>query len=76
LTPLSNKINIPLLIIATAFLIYYLIALITILSGEAFLVGPIYPLYISTGVIVLCIIGIFASIRARYRWERDHNVSK
>ena len=76
MTHLSNKINIPLLIIATAVLIYYLIALITILSGVDFLVGSIYPLYITTGVIVLCIIGILASIRARYRWERDHNVSK
>ncbi len=74
--PFSNKINISLLIIAIALLTYYLIALITILSGKAILVGPIYPLYISIGVIVLSILGILTSIRTRNRWERDHKGNK
>ncbi len=69
--PFSNKINISLLIIAIALLTYYLIALITILSGKAIMVGPIYPLYISIGVIILSILGILTSIRARNRWERN-----
>ena len=67
----SNKINISLLIIAIALLTYYLFTLIAILSGKAIVVGPIYPLYISIGVIVLSILGIFTSIRARNRWEGD-----
>ena len=74
--PFSNKINISLLIIAIAFLTYYLVTLITILSGKAILVGPIYPLYISVGVTVLTILGILTSIKARNRWERDHKGNK
>ncbi len=67
----SNKINIPLLIVAVALLTYFLITLISILSEKAILVGSIYPLYISIGVIVLNILGILASIRARKRCDRN-----
>ena len=70
--PFSNKINISLLIITIALLTYYLVALITILSGKAILVGPIYPLYISIGVNVFLIMVFLESIMARNRWERDH----
>ena len=70
--PFSNIINISLLIITIALLTYYLVALITILSGKAILVGPIYPLYISIGVNVFLIMVFLESIMARNRWERDH----
>lgn len=70
--PFSNKINIPLLIIAIGLLGYFIIALTTILTGVAQLVGPIYPLYISIGVLILSILGIVASINARGKWERNH----
>jgi hypothetical protein len=72
LKPFSNKINIPLLIIAIGLLGYFIIALTTILTGVAQLVGPIYPLYISIGVLILSILGIVASINARGKWERNH----
>ena len=70
--PFSNKINIPLLIIAIGLLGYFIIALTTILTGVAQLVGPIYPLYISIGVLILSVLGIVASINARGKWERKH----
>lgn len=70
--PFSNKINIPLLVIAIGLLGYFIIALTTILTGVAQLVGPIYPLYISIGVLILSILGIVASIYARGKWERNH----
>ncbi len=67
--PFSYKVNIPLIIIAVGLLVYYLIALFTILTGMAQLVGPIYPLYVSIGVLILVIFGIVSSIRARVKWE-------
>ena len=70
--PFSNKINIPLLVIAIGLLGYFIIALMTILTGVAQLVGPIYPLYISLGVLILSILGIISSIYARGKWERNH----
>ncbi len=70
--PLSNKITVPLLIIAIGFLVYYLIALITILTGIAQLVGSIYTLYISTFIIFLLVLGLVFSIRSRVSWEGKH----
>jgi hypothetical protein len=70
--PFSNKINIPLLVIAIGLLGYFIIALTTILTGVAQLVGPVYPLYISIGILILSILGIIASINARGKWERNH----
>lgn len=70
--PFSNKITIPLLVIAIGLLGYFIIALTTILTGIAQLVGPIYPLYISIGILILSILGIIASINARGKWERNH----
>ena len=67
--PFSYKVNIQLIIIAVGLLVYYLIALFTILTGMAQLVGPIYPLYVSIGVLILVIFGIVSSIRARVKWE-------
>lgn len=70
--PLSNKITVPLLIIAIGFLVYYLIALITILTGIAQLVGSIYTLYISTFIIFLLVLGLVFSIRSRVSWKGKH----
>ncbi len=70
--PFSNTVNIPLLIIATGVLAYFLIDLETIVRGIAVITGPIYPLYISIGVSVLTIMLIISSILARIKWERDH----
>ena len=70
--PLSNKITVPLLIIAIGFLVYYLIALITILTGIAQLVGSIYTLYISIFFIFLLVLGLVFSIRSRVSWEGKH----
>jgi len=74
--PFSNKVNIPLLIIAVGLLVYFLIALLTILTGVAQLVGPIYPLYISIGILIIVILGIVSSIRARLKWEFKHKEVK
>ena len=51
--PFSNKVNIPLLIIAVGLLRYFLIDLATILNGIAVISSPVYPLYISIGVSAL-----------------------
>jgi len=69
--PISNKINIPLLIIAVGLLGYFLIALYSTLVGTAVLVGPIYPIYISIGVACLAVLGFTFLIRARNKWERN-----
>ena len=67
--PLSNNINIPLIVIVLALLTYYLIALVTILTGFAYIVGPMYPIYISIFVLSLLLILLVFSIRARLSYE-------
>ena len=63
--PFSNKFSVLLLIIAIGLLVYFLIDLATILSGVAIISGPIYPLYLTNGIIVLVIISLVALIIRR-----------
>lgn len=60
--PLSNKFNVLLLVIAIGLLLYFLIDLATILSGAAIISGPIYPLYLSIGILVFIIISLVVLI--------------
>jgi membrane protein implicated in regulation of membrane protease activity len=60
--PFSNKFNVLLLIIAIGLLVYFLIDLATILSGVAIISGPIYPLYLSIGILVFIIISLVVLI--------------
>ncbi len=66
---ISNKVTIPLLIIAIGLLAYFLFDLATILSGIAIISGPIYPLYIYIGISALTVLSFVTSIRARIKWE-------
>ena len=63
--PLSNKVNITLLIIAIGLLAYFLIDLATILSGIAIINGPIYPLYLTIGFLVFVIVSLVVLIILR-----------
>ena len=67
--PFSNKFNVTLLIIAIGLLAYFLIDLVTVLSGIAVISGPIYPLYISIGISALTVLSFVTLIRARVKWE-------
>ena len=69
--PFSNKVNIPLLIIAVGLLGYFLVDLATILSGIAVISGPVYPLYISIGVSALGVMSFVSSTMAMIKWERN-----
>lgn len=69
--PFSNKVTVPLLIIAIGVSVYFLIDLVAILTGIVVLSGPIYPLYISLGISVLTVFAFASSIRARIKWERN-----
>ena len=69
--PFSNRVNIPLLIVAVGLLAYFPIDLVTVLSGIAVFSGPIYPLYISIGISALTVLSIVTSIRTRIKWESN-----
>ena len=67
--PFSNRVNIPLLIVAIGLLAYFLIDLATVLSGITVISVLIYPLYISIGISTLTVLSFITSIRARIKWE-------
>ncbi len=67
--PVSNKVNIPILIVAAGLLAYFLIDLATALSGVAVISGPIYPLYITIGILVFLIVSLAILIILRAKWE-------
>ena len=66
--PLSNKLNVMLLIIAIVLLAYFLIDFATILSGAAIISCPIYTLYITIGTVVLVIVSLAVLILLNIRW--------
>lgn len=69
--PVSNKVNVPLLIGAVGLLAYFLIDLAAITSGIAIVSGPVYPLYLSIGFLILIVLGLAFSIKARIEWESN-----
>ena len=69
--PFSNKFNVTLLIIAIGLLAYFLIDLAIILSGVAIISGPIYPLYITIGILVFLVISLVILIIMRAKWESN-----
>jgi hypothetical protein len=69
--PLSNKFNVTLLIIAIGLLAYFLVDLATILSGVAIISGPIYPLYITIGILAFLIVSLVILIILRAKWESN-----
>ena len=74
--PLSNKVNLALLILGLGLLGYFLIALLTVSIGMLQLVGSIYLLYISIIILVLTVIGIAFSIWVGIKWSlspKTHN---
>jgi membrane protein implicated in regulation of membrane protease activity len=72
--PFPNKVNIRLLIIAIGSLAYFLIALYTFLSGAAIISGPIYPLYITIGILTLVIVSLVVLII--WRTRRNNRLSE
>ena len=66
---LSNRVSVLLLIIAIGLLVYFLIALSTILSGVAIISGPIHPPYLSIEILVFVIISLVVLIIWRTKWE-------
>ena len=71
--PFSNKFNVTLLIIAIGLIAYFLIDLVTVLSGIAVISGPIYPLYITVGILILIIVSLAISIILRAKRESRQN---
>ena len=69
--PFSNKFNVTLLIIAIGLLAYFLIDLATILSGVAIISGPIFPLYITIGILAFLIVSLVILIILRAKWESN-----
>jgi hypothetical protein len=71
MNPISNKVNIPILIVAAGLLAYFHIDLATVLIGGAVISGPIYPLYITIGILVFLIVSIAILIILRAKWESN-----
>jgi hypothetical protein len=71
--PFSNKFNVTLLIIAIGLIAYFLIDLVTVLSGIAVISGPIYPLYITVGILILIIVSLAISIILRAKRKSRQN---
>ncbi|MCL4479944.1 MAG: hypothetical protein M1113_00435 [Candidatus Thermoplasmatota archaeon] len=69
----SNKVNNTLLFVPAGLLAYFLMELTTILNGAAIISGPIYPLYITVGILILIIVSLAISIILRAKRESRQN---
>jgi len=64
--PFSNKVTIPILIVAVGLLAYFLFDHAAITSGVAIISGRVFLLYISIGFSILLVMRLIFSIKERF----------